>query len=639
MAKEEIPRGQLSTIILYTLFDNDKYGYEIIDTIKEKTNGAVCIKQPSLYSSLRRMEEQGLISSYWRDSEIGGRRHYYSITDYGRKYAEKWQVDLSSYTSLNSQAHKNEKREESIKAGTILQQGNLFEIGSSKEKSNVDEPMDVEDKSFVQYDLFSSPTLIADPSDELFDSIKKLREEADDENKPDSSKVDMISSLRNINQEDIKTTYVADNHNIDNNKVRNSFFELSKKQKSFADAVKNQEEVISVDEEKSFDEFNKDYSNTETESEENKLETNIEKTNIVDDEYLQETENKEQVFDFYNIEDKPVEDKPTIYQDTKQFDVEEENVDAPAEFIDLNNLSFIENNKSETQDIELNNEQESNITYSNEVISTKPTNVEQSDNKANSSPALETHDDAIYITERPVYEDVPKVKKIAPARFENYNYNKFTPIDSRISKLFESKKSSQVEQEQQTEPEIKEEPISEPETQTISKIKNLYDLQKYYNNQGVKFGIYEKQNICKNNNYVKSNVLKLISYSAISLLSIIISIIMFCCCKDIQVVWNWTYLVFPFVFVGFAVYYLVKFISNKNTVMLKSNFINNNWIFKVVVSIVICLIVFSINLLCGMNFDNISEFLTTLLYPCLLMLCYSIIPLIDYILIKFRLVK
>ena len=68
MPKEEIPRGQLSNIILSTLIDNDKYGYEIIDVVKDKTDGKVIIKQPTLYSSLRRMEEQGLISSYWRDS-------------------------------------------------------------------------------------------------------------------------------------------------------------------------------------------------------------------------------------------------------------------------------------------------------------------------------------------------------------------------------------------------------------------------------------------------------------------------------------------------------------------------------------------------------------------------------------------
>ena len=86
---QSIPRGQLSTILLSTLLSCDKYGYEIINDIKEKTNGSLVIKQPSLYSSLSRMEKQGFISSYWRDSEIGGRRHYYSLTDLGKKQLEK----------------------------------------------------------------------------------------------------------------------------------------------------------------------------------------------------------------------------------------------------------------------------------------------------------------------------------------------------------------------------------------------------------------------------------------------------------------------------------------------------------------------------------------------------------------------
>ena len=83
MEINEIPRGQLSTILLSTLLSGDKYGYEIIKDIEEKSGGRLKIKQPSLYSSLTRMEKQKLISSYWRDSEIGGRRHYYSLTDYG----------------------------------------------------------------------------------------------------------------------------------------------------------------------------------------------------------------------------------------------------------------------------------------------------------------------------------------------------------------------------------------------------------------------------------------------------------------------------------------------------------------------------------------------------------------------------
>ena len=92
--ENEIPRGHLSTIILSTLLDGDKYGYEILKAVEKQTNGIIKIKQPSLYSSLKRMEDQNLISSYWRDSDIGGRRHYYRLTDLGRKQTIEWQKDL-----------------------------------------------------------------------------------------------------------------------------------------------------------------------------------------------------------------------------------------------------------------------------------------------------------------------------------------------------------------------------------------------------------------------------------------------------------------------------------------------------------------------------------------------------------------
>jgi len=71
-------RGSISQIILKALDSRDKYGYEIIKDIEIISNGKLILKQPSLYSCLRRMEEQNLITSYWQDSDIGGKRHYYS---------------------------------------------------------------------------------------------------------------------------------------------------------------------------------------------------------------------------------------------------------------------------------------------------------------------------------------------------------------------------------------------------------------------------------------------------------------------------------------------------------------------------------------------------------------------------------
>jgi len=80
----DLIRGHIDTIILKTLFDGDKYGYEILDEVAKKSDGAYELKQPTLYSCLKRLEGQGLISSYWVDSEIGGKRHYYCLTDDGK---------------------------------------------------------------------------------------------------------------------------------------------------------------------------------------------------------------------------------------------------------------------------------------------------------------------------------------------------------------------------------------------------------------------------------------------------------------------------------------------------------------------------------------------------------------------------
>lgn len=84
----DLIRGHVDTIILKTLTDGDKYGYEIIKEITEKSNGSYELKQPTLYSCLKRLESQGLISAYWKNSDIGGKRHYYKLTKKGRNFYE-----------------------------------------------------------------------------------------------------------------------------------------------------------------------------------------------------------------------------------------------------------------------------------------------------------------------------------------------------------------------------------------------------------------------------------------------------------------------------------------------------------------------------------------------------------------------
>lgn len=102
----DLIRGHINTIILRSLSDSDKYGYEIIAEIEKKSCGQYSIKQPSLYSALKRLETQGFVTSYWGGTAGGGRRKYFSLTEDGRAIAEQnrseWEYSRTIIDSLIS---------------------------------------------------------------------------------------------------------------------------------------------------------------------------------------------------------------------------------------------------------------------------------------------------------------------------------------------------------------------------------------------------------------------------------------------------------------------------------------------------------------------------------------------------------
>lgn len=98
----ELIRGHVDTIILNSLVERDRYGYEILDIISNLSEGRYEIKQPTLYSCLKRLEKQGFISSYFGDETQGGRRRYYTLTEKGRDTLEQDQREWEfSRTIIN----------------------------------------------------------------------------------------------------------------------------------------------------------------------------------------------------------------------------------------------------------------------------------------------------------------------------------------------------------------------------------------------------------------------------------------------------------------------------------------------------------------------------------------------------------
>lgn len=81
----DLIRGHTDAIILARLMKSDSYGYQINKTISTLSSGRFELKEATLYTAFKRLEEAGLIASYWGDSGAGARRRYYTITPSGRE--------------------------------------------------------------------------------------------------------------------------------------------------------------------------------------------------------------------------------------------------------------------------------------------------------------------------------------------------------------------------------------------------------------------------------------------------------------------------------------------------------------------------------------------------------------------------
>jgi PadR family transcriptional regulator PadR len=80
----DLLRGNTDTMILRLLTEADRYGYEIVKLIAERSGGEYELKEATMYSSVRRLEADGDITWYWGDETQGGRRKYFRITEKGR---------------------------------------------------------------------------------------------------------------------------------------------------------------------------------------------------------------------------------------------------------------------------------------------------------------------------------------------------------------------------------------------------------------------------------------------------------------------------------------------------------------------------------------------------------------------------
>ncbi len=84
-------KGVLDLVVLSQLKDTDAYGYELTDRISREMS----IKAGTLYLVLKRLKDNGYLSTYLKESSDGPARKYYHLTEAGDQYRngqkEEWQ--------------------------------------------------------------------------------------------------------------------------------------------------------------------------------------------------------------------------------------------------------------------------------------------------------------------------------------------------------------------------------------------------------------------------------------------------------------------------------------------------------------------------------------------------------------------
>lgn len=112
MYSKELLKGTLKTMILKLLAEQGRmYGYEMTQRIKELSEGKILVKEGSLYPTLHRLLDDGVVQT---ESEMIGKRvrKYYSLTPTGgslvkdqiqefNDFVKTMQVILSPDPNLN----------------------------------------------------------------------------------------------------------------------------------------------------------------------------------------------------------------------------------------------------------------------------------------------------------------------------------------------------------------------------------------------------------------------------------------------------------------------------------------------------------------------------------------------------------
>lgn len=94
--------GSMGTMLLKLLSEKDMYGYEMIETLRSRSQNVFELKAGTLYPLLHAFEAKRYLTSYEQEG-VGKMRKYYSITNDGRKYLKSKLDEWHTYSTAVAQ--------------------------------------------------------------------------------------------------------------------------------------------------------------------------------------------------------------------------------------------------------------------------------------------------------------------------------------------------------------------------------------------------------------------------------------------------------------------------------------------------------------------------------------------------------
>ncbi|AKG34574.1 PadR family transcriptional regulator [Paenibacillus durus] len=95
----QLKKGVLEILVLHLLSRRNLYGYQLISELDERSDGYFKLKEGTLYPVLYRLEDSGLVESYWEQDtgKRGVRRKYYRVTAAGQAWLREMTGELALF--------------------------------------------------------------------------------------------------------------------------------------------------------------------------------------------------------------------------------------------------------------------------------------------------------------------------------------------------------------------------------------------------------------------------------------------------------------------------------------------------------------------------------------------------------------